>query len=489
MSPEFDTDVIREPRPKRMLAPSAYSETAMPSLRLARSSRMARRIAKLLLWLMVTAFLVVAFAPWRQFIKGTGDVIAFSPNERPQVLYAPVKGRIRNLGDNIYENARVTKGQTIAVIEDIDKDYFRRLQLNKDAADSRVTAAKELWDAKQRNLEVARTVVDELNELVKAYESIRDDTIDAADAAVKSAENKVAAERKKLEGLNADKEQIKANFDRQERLFKKNITSELKFQQEERKLKGVQAKIGETEQYIESATNLVKEKESEREAKAEKARANIKDAMAKVKTQEAKVATAASEVAKAKSDWQKAKIELNKAGTDLARQVNGVVVAPFDGFLTKITPNLGTKVLKEDDPICTIVPDTADRAVQLWLDGNDSPLVEPGRHVRLQFEGWPAVQFAGWPSVAVGTFGGEVVSVDATDDGKGRFRILVRPDETQAPWPSDRFLRQGVRANGWVLLNEVPLWYEIWRNMNGFPPVVSTEEPKGKLAKPPIPKP
>jgi membrane fusion protein, adhesin transport system len=103
--------------------------------------------------------------------------------------------------------------------------------------------------------------------------------------------------------------------------------------------------------------------------------------------------------------------------------------------------------------------------------------VTRGRNVRLQFEGWPAVQFAGWPSVAVGTFSGEVVNVDSTDDGKGKFRILVVP-EAGNEWPSDHYLRQGVRANGWVLLNRVSLGYELWRQLNGFPPVVSTEEPK-----------
>ena len=93
------------------------------------------------------------------------------------------------------------------------------------------------------------------------------------------------------------------------------------------------------------------------------------------------------------------------------------------------------------------------------------------------------------PEGAVGTFGGEVVSIDATDDGKGKFRILVRPDLTDRPWPNERFLRQGVRANGWVILDQVPLWYEIWRNMNGFPPVVSTEEPKDDSKPPKLPKP
>lgn len=84
--------------------------------------------------------------------------------------------------------------------------------------------------------------------------------------------------------------------------------------------------------------------------------------------------------------------------------------------------------------------------VQIWLDGNDAPLVAAGRHVRLQFEGWSAIQFAGWPSVAVDTFGGTVVSVDMVDNGKGKFRCQILPDKTETiQWPQDRFLRQGVR--------------------------------------------
>ena len=132
-------------------------------------------------------------------------------------------------------------------------------------------------------------------------------------------------------------------------------------------------------------------------------------------------------------------------------------------------------MVKEGDVLAVIVPDTQDRAVELWIDGNDVPLVTPGRAVRLQFEGWPAVQFAGWPAVAVGTFGGTIAFVDAADDGKGRFRVLVVPDGKE-PWPAMRFLRQGSRANGWILLDRVRLGYEVWRQFNGFPPVLPTKE-------------
>ena len=119
-----------------------------------------------------------------------------------------------------------------------------------------------------------------------------------------------------------------------------------------------------------------------------------------------------------------------------------------------------------------IVPDTDELAVEMKVSGNDMPLIHEGDRVRLQFEGWPAVQFVGWPSVAVGTFGGKVNRVFPTDDGMGNFRVVVTPDNHFARedgWPDDRYLRQGVRANGWVLLKQVPLGYEIWRQLNGFP--------------------
>jgi membrane fusion protein, adhesin transport system len=129
--------------------------------------------------------------------------------------------------------------------------------------------------------------------------------------------------------------------------------------------------------------------------------------------------------------------------------------------------------MKVGQPIAILIPDASTPVVELWMKGNDIPLINVGRKVRLQFEGWPALQFAGWPSVAVGTFGGEVILVDQADDGKGKFRILVAPDEDDEPWPNRQYLRQGVRANGWVLLNEVQVWFELWRQFNGFPPVIA----------------
>lgn len=149
----------------------------------------------------------------------------------------------------------------------------------------------------------------------------------------------------------------------------------------------------------------------------------------------------------------------------------------------RLLVNPQSNIVKQGDALLVLVPDPDIKAVELWVDGNDAVLITPGRHARLQFEGWPALQFAGWPEVAVGTFGGIVAFVDATDDGKGKFRLLIVPDKADLPWPSERFLRQGVRVNGWVLLNRVTMAYELWRQLNAFPPQMTMETPASDLVR------
>ncbi len=477
-------------RQRYLLAPAAYNETAMPSLKLARSSRFARQIGKYLLVLLVFSFFLVAIAPWQQSVTGTGSVVAYSPRERPQIIECPIEGKVVQWGENIFENTHVNKGQLIVKVQDIDELYLFRLESQEQATIDRVEAMRQLLRANEQSAKAALEVVKSVELQLKAYREVKTQVIAGAEAATESTKNKITAADRQLDEHQAALSQVQADYERQKTLFEEQITSQLKFQETERKLKETEAKVGKATAYWESAKNDLIEKQRDRDAKAQKAQAEIDYASAALSKAQADAAKAESEVAKAQAEVQKATEDLLKLQTQVSRQRSQEVRAPFDGFLTEISPNMGGRILKKSEQLCVIVPDTSDRAVQIWLDGNDAPLVEPGRHVRLQFEGWPAVQFAGWPSVAVGTFGGEVISVNATDNGKGKFRILVLPDETHHKWPQDRFLRQGVRANGWVLLNQVPLWYEIWRKMNGFPPVVSMEEPKAKdEKKPKLPKP
>lgn len=176
-----------------------------------------------------------------------------------------------------------------------------------------------------------------------------------------------------------------------------------------------------------------------------------------------------------KASYAQSLADLNRIEVQLARQGTQTITAPFDGFVMHITAGGIATQVKEGDILATFVPDNVKRAVELYVSGLDAPLIRPGRHVRLTFEGWPAVQFSGWPSVAVGTFGGEVVSVDASVSSNGKFRVLVSETEGE-PWPSAHFLRMGAQAKGWILLNEVPLGYELWRKMNNFPPVYDAQQ-------------
>jgi adhesin transport system membrane fusion protein len=128
-------------------------------------------------------------------------------------------------------------------------------------------------------------------------------------------------------------------------------------------------------------------------------------------------------------------------------------------------------MVKAGQQLALIVPQTANRAVELTVSGNDAPLLAVGRRVRLQFEGWPAVQFSGWPSVAVGTFGGTIGVIDPGAGADGTVRIIVFPEQGEE-WPDAHYLRQGVRVVGWVLLDSVKLGWELWRQFNGFPPTL-----------------
>jgi multidrug efflux pump subunit AcrA (membrane-fusion protein) len=181
------------------------------------------------------------------------------------------------------------------------------------------------------------------------------------------------------------------------------------------------------------------------------------------------------EVAKFDSDASSATQELQRIDVRLARQASQTVVAPRDGTIMRIVAAQGTVFVKSGTVLATLVPETNDSAAELSIDGNDLPLMQVGREVRLQFEGWPAIQFSGWPAVAKGTFAGRIGVIDASDDGTGSFRIIVFPltkesfEENNLGWPSEKILRQGVQVHGWVLLNEVKLGYELWRKFNRFP--------------------
>ena len=159
------------------------------------------------------------------------------------------------------------------------------------------------------------------------------------------------------------------------------------------------------------------------------------------------------------------------------------ITAPQDGYITKAIRSGIGETVKEGEELLSIMPSNYDLAVSMYVKPMDLPLMQNGQKVRFMFDGWPTVVFSGWPNLSYGTFGGEVVAIDNFISENGKYRILVAPDPTDEEWPTA--LRVGSGADGMSLLKDVPIWYEIWRKLNGFPPdyyvnVTSKDETKLK---------
>lgn len=163
--------------------------------------------------------------------------------------------------------------------------------------------------------------------------------------------------------------------------------------------------------------------------------------------------------------------ELSRVDVNISRQSVQIVRAPRNGIIQRVNAGDMATYVSAGQSVATFVPDDVDRAVEIFIDGRDIALVREGQPVRLQFEGWPVVQVSGWPSVAVGTFAGTVVAIDPSAQLNGRFRVLVSEDSGNGPpWPDKGYVRFGSGARGWVLLETVSVGFEIWRQLNNFPP-------------------
>ena len=289
--------------------------------------------------------------PWQQVSIGRGKVIAYSPENRRQVVEASVEGRIAKW--LVQEGQSVKKGAPLVELLDIDPNIISRLERQYEALEVNLQASEKALEISKKNL------------------------------------------------------------NRQRELAKKGLSSQRAFEKSQ------------------------------------------------------------LEVANYETEVSAAKAKLADLEVKVSRQKSQAITADQAGVVMRILKPQGGELVKAGDPLALLVPDTEDRAVEILISGNDLPLIQPGRHVRLQFEGWPAVQFTGWPSVAVGTFGGIVKYVDLADDGNGNYRVLVFPDPGDNPWPRGNYLRQGVKAIGWILLDEVSLGWELWRRLNGFPVTVS----------------
>jgi len=405
-----------------------------------------RIVARVLIGVSIL-FLILLFFPWQQNIRAKGKVTAFSPGERPQTIQSAIAGRIEAW--HVSEGDFVEKGDTILSLSEVKDDYFDPQLLER---------TMEQIDAKTQSIEAKKLKVTALEQQIIALEKLQA-------AKYEQAQNKLLQSRFKLTSDSVDYEAEKVRFANQENIFERNKMryeagniALTKFQELESKFQESKMKLISTEnKFLESKTEVINAQvniagvQAEYQDKISKARSDLNNTSAEVYDAEASLA----------------KLENQYANYQI-RTNNYQLIAPQSGYVVKALKAGVGETIKEGESVAQIMPENPRLAVEMYVRAMDVPLIQLGRKTRIEFDGWPALQFSGWPSVSVGTFGGEVQVIDRVNSMNGEFRILITPDPEDEPWPEQ--LRMGSGTKGWVMLDNVPVWYEIWRQLNGFPP-------------------
>jgi multidrug resistance efflux pump len=447
------------PIPKRMirLRPTESLGERFPAMHLVRSSWFARTLSRLMFIFLIGLVFAAIFLPWQQTSRCDGEVVARLPQLRRQVVQSGAKGIIKYIKPDIREGSKVHEGEVIMELEALSKEAIALTQQQERLLMTNVEFSKQLVKGSKAQ------VITEKENLKRLLESI--------DAEI---ESKIAKWQQTLAeelGKERSLEQARLELTAAEGL-RRSIVPEIDYQSLRTKEKIAFQDLVKAQQAAEEAYKDLKSKESLRQSKQSEV--------------DTKIIELDQKVAKAESDVAKFEKELSEIRVKLGELERLEIKSPSDGIIQAILGQVGTNAVKEGDKLFEVIPDTSDLAVELNVRGLDLPLISVGDSVRLQFDGWPAIQFVGWPSVAVGTFGGKVIAINPADDIKGLFKIIVGPDPEdpeQEKWPDSRYLRQGVRANAWVILDTVPLGFEIWRQLNGIPP--SKSEPGESKAKDP----
>ncbi len=455
---------------------SHKSETPlMSAIEQSQTPKLVRRASLFILLFIILSIPVLAFMPWTQTVFGQGSVIAFNPVHRPQAVISPIKGRIMKW--YVVEGDKVKAGQRLVDLVDNDPRRLDRL--------------KEQALLAEQRLALAASVVFEQEARLKNVEAERPLLLAQADARRDAAEAEVIRATQSLQRDKANLFREEQNFLRLKRLHNDPafepgaIVSTNSLEEAKRSFILAKESIPLAEAGITVATQ-----------KLEAAEADLKavDTRTLAKIAETRQLLVASISEQKSIEQQNQMIQ-----SEVERQENQWVRAPVGGTIYRVLANSNAngQLVSAGQQLALLVPDIKasdsvpknpstssnltseekhpDIVAELYIDGNDLPLIRLGERVLLQFEGWAAVQFPAYPNIAVGTFEGRVYLIDPTSDSKGKFRILVEPAGDRSAWPDDRYLFQGVRAQGWVVANRVPLGYELWRLINGFPIVAELD--------------
>ncbi|MEM6830884.1 MAG: HlyD family efflux transporter periplasmic adaptor subunit [Bacteroidota bacterium] len=427
------------------------SETQLYSLRTLKTPNVGRTVAKVLM-IITFLFIVMLFLPWQQNIRGQGTVTTLNPQNRPQSVQSAIAGRITQW--NVVEGDYVNRGDTILTISEIKDKYFdpnlvQRLM-------EQLEAKTNSMNAKQGKVAALQN---QINALSQALVAKRSQTLNKLEQSkLKLEADSLAFVAEKVANQNAV-----SVFERNKTRYEAGNITLTKYQEIESK-------------YQMSGAKVLKAENEWLQRKADLANAQLE--LASVEAEYAdKISKSRSDLNGTVADLNETKAEISKMENELSnvriRQAQYQLIAPQAGYVVRAMKVGIGETIKEGDAVVTILPQSEDKAVEMYVKAMDIPLISAGKKVRVEFDGWPALQFSGWPSVSVGTFGGEVAIIDRVESNNGMFRILVKPDPDDEPWPE--LIRLGSGVKGWVMLSDVSIWFEVWRNMNGFPPVLYQE--------------
>jgi multidrug resistance efflux pump len=415
---------------------------------------------KLWFWCIMLVLVLVLFLPWTQNIRSNGQTTTFRPDQRPQELNSIIAGRITKW--YVREGQTVQAGDTLVQLAEVKADYLdpNLLQRTQEQLVAK-EAAVAGYDSKIKTTDLQLEALKEAqvlkikglqNKIRQQSQKIRSDSADAMAAQNEFGISTAQLKRQKAlydSGLVSLTQLEQRNQAFQNSLAKRTST-DIKFQNAKQEMLLLQIDLNSANQeYFEKIAKTQGERFSAISAKA----------------------TGEGDIAKMKNIYQSYAI----------RQGMYFILAPQTGQVVQAQKQGIGEVVKEGEFILKIVPQNPDFAIEFLVEPMDLPLVTLGQRVRFMFDGFPAVVFSGWPNASIGLFSGRVAAVENTVTSKGKYRILVIPDPKTKPWPPQ--LQVGIGAKAVILLKDVPLWYELWRSINGFPPDYYKSDSKEKEKK------
>lgn len=390
---------------------------------------------------------LILFLPWTQNIRFTGSVSTLYQDQRPQQLNSPIPGRI--IKWYVKNGDHVKQGDTLLQLAEIKPEYLDP-QL--------VQRTQEQVQAKKGVRDYYEAKVSTTNAQLKAINEARRLKLKQLEVKIAQLNNKIAAEEAELAAVANELKLIEDQYNRQKRMYEEGLVSLTQFQQRSASYQNALAKKT-------SAENKLAQTRQEILAVNIEQNATIQDYTEKLSKTEGERFQSMGQIEG--STGEIAKLE-NQVANYQARQGLYYVLASQDGQVVQLNKSGIGEILKETESIGTIVPKKVNYAVEIYVKPVDLPLLQVGQRVMCTFDGFPAIVFSGWPNSSYGTFAGKVVAIESNINVNGLFKALVVEDNSQKPWPPQ--IKMGSGVQGIALLNDVPIWYEFWRNINGFPP-------------------